>query len=199
MSNSPKILAFAGSLRRESWNKRLARLAAEAIEKAGGSVTLIELNDYPLPIFNEDDEAREGEPENARRLKELMRAHQGLLISSPEYNSSITPLVKNTIDWASRPAPGHPALDAFRSKTALLVSASPGALGGMRALVHLRSILGNIGTLVLPSSISIIKAHEAFDGQQLKDPTQRAKLEAIASEFVEFLRKHYPQPIATPS
>src|SRR4029079_10233144 len=83
--------------------------------------------------------------------------------------------------------------------TALLVSASPGALGGMRALVHLRSILGNIGTLVLPSSISIIKAHEAFDGQQLKDPTQRAKLEAIASEFVEFLRKHYPQPIATPS
>jgi NAD(P)H-dependent FMN reductase len=196
MSNSPNVLAFAGSLRRDSWNKKLARLAAEAVEQAGGSVTLVELNDYPLPIFNEDDEARDGEPENARRLKDLMRAHQGLLISSPEYNSSITPLVKNTIDWASRPGPGHPALDAFRGKTAVLISASPGALGGMRALVHLRSILGNIGTLVLPNTISITKAHEAFDGEQLKDPAQQAKLESIASEFVEFLRKHYPEPVA---
>jgi chromate reductase len=196
MSNSPNVLVFAGSLRRESWNKKLARVAAQAVEQAGGNVTLIELNDYPLAIFNEDDEAREGEPEIARRLKELMRAHQGFLISSPEYNSSITPVLKNTIDWASRAAPGHPGLDAFQGKTAVLLSASPGALGGLRALVHLRSIFGNIGTLVLPNTISIAKANEAFVDEQLKDPTQKAKLESIASVFVEFLRKHHPEPAA---
>jgi chromate reductase, NAD(P)H dehydrogenase (quinone) len=192
MSFTPKVLAFAGSLRKASWNKKLVRIAAEAVRAAGGEVTLVELNDFPLPIFDEDSEARDGLPENARKLKDLMLAHQGFLISSPEYNSSITPLVKNTIDWTSRGRPGETPLACYAGKTAVLISASPGALGGMRALVHLRAILGNIGTLVLPATISIAKAPEAFaeDGS-LKDKNQQQKIEKLAAGLVAFLRKHY--------
>ena len=104
---NPKILAFAGSGRKESWNKKLARVAAEAVRKAGCETTLVDLADYPLPIFDEDLEAREGLPAPAKELKGLFLDHQGLLISSPEYNSSVTALLKNTIDWMSRPVQGR--------------------------------------------------------------------------------------------
>ncbi len=190
MASPPRILAFAGSARKASFNKKLARIAAAAARAAGAEVTLIELEDYPLPLFNQDDEAEHGLPENARKLKDLMLSHQGFLISSPEYNSSITPLLKNTIDWASRPVPGEPPLACFDGKAALLISASPGALGGMRALVHVRAILGNIGTHVLPGTISIAQAHEAFneDGS-LKDPAKQQRIEKLAADLVRFLQK----------
>ena len=118
--------------------------------EAGGEVTLIDLKDFPLPLFDQDLEAEQGMPENGTRLKKLFIDHDGLLIASPEYNSSFPAVLKNAIDWVSRPAPGEPSLVAFRGKVATLMSASPGAQGGLRGLVHVRSILGNIGVIVLP-------------------------------------------------
>lgn len=190
MAVTPKILAFAGSTRKDSFNKKLVRIAAAAARSAGAEVTLIDLADYSLPLFNQDDEAERGQPDNARKLKELMKTHHGFLISSPEYNSSITPLLKNTIDWASRSIPGEKPLECFAEKVALLISASPGALGGLRALVHVRAILGNIGTLVLPGTISISQAHEAFaeDGS-LKDPKRQATVEKLGADLTVHLRK----------
>lgn len=190
MSTSPKILAFAGSGRKESWNKKLVRIAAEGARSAGAEVTLIDLHDYPLPLFDEDDESQHGLPENGRKIKDLLLSHQGLLIASPEYNSSISGLLKNTIDWASRPVSGEPPLACFTGKVAMLLSASPGALGGLRGLVHVRAILGNIGTLVLPGTISIPKAHEAFaTDSSLKDRKQHEQVAKLGADLAAFLRK----------
>src|ERR687885_1331691 len=150
MTNPPKILAFAGSTREASYNKLLVKIAAEGARAAGAEVTYLDFRDLPMPLFDEDLEAKEGIPENARKFKELMIAHQGFLIACPEYNSSITPLLKNAIDWASRSELGGLSLECFKDKVAVLMSASPGTLGGLRGLVHVRSILGNIGVLVLP-------------------------------------------------
>jgi NAD(P)H-dependent FMN reductase len=190
MATVPRILAFAGSARKDSFNKKLVRIAAAAARNAGGEVTLIDLADYRLPLFDQDEEAERGLPENGRKIKDLMLSHQGFLIASPEYNSSITPLLKNTIDWASRPAAGEAPLACFSGKVALLTSASPGALGGLRGLVHLRAILGNIGTLVLPATLSIPKASDAFaDDGSLKDAAKHAAVEQLGAELVLFLRK----------
>lgn len=190
MASSPKILAFAGSARKESFNKKLVRIAAEGLREAGAEVQLIDLKDYPLPLFDQDIEAAEGLPENAQKLKKLFMEHHGLLIASPEYNSSISPLLKNTLDWVSRPVPNEPALVAFQGKVASIISASPGVLGGLRALVHLRSILGNIGVIVLPEQIGIAKAHEAFDDTgSLKDAKQQSKVKQISKSLVETVRK----------
>jgi chromate reductase, NAD(P)H dehydrogenase (quinone) len=182
----PKILTFSGSLRAESFNKKLAKQAAAAARKAGAEVTLVELRDLPLPVFDQDLEARDGLPANARRLKELFAANDGLIIASPEYNSSITAALKNAIDWVSRQAsPGEASLASFAGKTAAIMSASPGGLGGLRGLVHLRAILGNIQVLVIPDQIAIREAHEAFaaDGT-LKDTRQQAGVEAVATKLV---------------
>src|SRR5262249_13595279 len=127
MKAKPRVLAFAGSLRSESFNKKLVRIAARGAEEAGAAVTLGDLRDFPLPIFDQDLETTQGMPEAGARLKNLMIQHDGFLISAPEYNSSITAALKNAIDWASRPAPGEPSLVAFRGKAAALMSASPGA------------------------------------------------------------------------
>src|SRR5215831_18806881 len=171
MTTAPKILAFAGSTRIESFNKKLIKIAAEGARSAGVEVTLADLRDYPMPIYDGDLEAKDGLPTKAREFKELMLAHQGLLISAPEYNSSITAVLKNTIDWASRRCEGEAPLACFTGKVAGLVSASPGALGGLRGLVHVRSILGNIGVLVVPDQVAVSKAHEAFhpDGQLIQE------------------------------
>lgn len=186
---APKILAFAGSLRTASHNKQLVRIAVEGARQAGAEVTLIDLRDYPLPLMDEDLEAQ-GTPENALKLKELMLAHQGLLISSPEYNSSISGALKNTIDWISRPIPGKPRLACYIDKVACLMSASTGALGGLRGLVHVRAILGNVGVLVLPDQLSISNAHEAFDAEgKLRDVTRHAAVEQLGKKLTATLLK----------
>ena len=186
----PKILSFAGSAREQSFNKKLVRIAAEGARKAGAEVTLIDLRDFPLPIFDQDLEASEGLPAVALKLKELFKVHAGLLISAPEYNSSVTPLLKNTIDWVSRKVPEEKPLECFTGKTAALVSASPGALGGLRGLVHLRAILGNIQVLVIPEQIAVPKASEAFkDDGSLKDPDQQASVENVGSRLAKLLFK----------
>jgi len=190
MSAAPRILALAGSTRRESYNKRLVRIAARGAEAAGAEVTLIDLRDLPLPLFDEDLEREQGTPEAASRLKQLMIGHDGFLISSPEYNSSVTAVLKNAIDWASRPAPDEPPLVAFRGKAVTMFSASPGALGGLRGLVHLRSILGNIGCIVLPDQIAVARAFEAFqDDGSLKDSKQQQSVEGLGRSLAEFLAK----------
>jgi chromate reductase, NAD(P)H dehydrogenase (quinone) len=190
MSTNVKILAFAGSSRRGSFNRRLLEVAVLGARNAGADVTVLELRDYPLPIMDQDLEQEQGTPENAKRLKQLFVEHQGLLIASPEYNSSMTPLLKNTIDWVSRPAPNEPPLVAFTGKVCGLVSASPGALGGLRALVHVRSMLGNIGVLVLPDQVAVPRAFEAFnpDGS-LKDPKQQASVEAVGAKLAAVAAK----------
>ena len=190
MSKAPRILAFAGSTRKDSFNKKLVQIAANGARAAGAETTIIDLKDFPLPFFDEDLEAAQGSPEAARKLKKLMIEHDGFLISAPEYNSSISAVLKNAIDWASRPAPQEPPLIAFKGKAAVLMSASPGALGGLRGLVHVRAILGNIGVIVLPDQIAVSKAHEAFapDGS-LKDKSQQAGIEGLGRTLASFLAK----------
>ena len=187
---TPRILALAGSLRRDSFNKRLVSLAANGARDAGAEVTLTDLRDFPLPLFDQDLEAEQGMPENGKKLKKLFIDHDGLLIASPEYNSSLPAVLKNAIDWVSRPAPGEPSLVAFRGKVATLMSASPGAQGGLRGLVHVRSILGNLGVIVLPDQIAVAKAHEAFqpDGS-LVDPKPQAGVEGLGKTLASFVAK----------
>ncbi|MBZ0137890.1 MAG: NAD(P)H-dependent oxidoreductase [Planctomycetes bacterium] len=166
----PKILAFAGSLRRNSWNKKLIKVAAQGAREAGAEVTLLDMKDYPLPVYDGDDEKADGLPENAKKLKELFKAHDGLLISSPEYNSGYPGGLKNLIDWVSRPGEGEKPLEAFRGKPVAIMAASPGARGGMRMLPHLRDLLANIQMLVLPGMYGLAGAAEAFDEKgNLKD------------------------------
>jgi chromate reductase, NAD(P)H dehydrogenase (quinone) len=186
MSQAPRILAFAGSLRTGSYNKKLARIAAAAAREAGAEVNFLDLKEYPLPLYDEDLEREEGLPENALALKELFKGHDGFLIASPEYNSSITAALKNTIDWVSRPVPDEAPLVQFRGKTALLLSASPGVLGGLRGLVHIRAILGNIGVLVLPDQLAIGRAFEAFDeNDELLDSGQFQVVQSLTQRLVE--------------
>lgn len=186
---APRILAFAGSLRAGSYNKKLVKIAADGALLAGAEVTIIDLKDYPLPLMDEDVEAQ-GTPENALKLKELMFAHQGLLISSPEYNSSISAALKNAIDWISRPIPGKPRLACYIDKVACIMGASTGYLGGLRGLVHLRAILGNINVLVLPDQITLSNAHEAFNAEgKLFDVVKQAAVEDLGKKLTTVLTK----------
>lgn len=153
-----KILAFAGSLRKDSLNKKLALIAVEGASSTGAVVTYIDLKDYPLPLYDGDVEAA-GFPENALKLKALFMEHDALLIASPEYNSAFSAVLKNVIDWVSRKSEESEApLACFTGKTALILSASPSALGGLRGLVALRLLLSNLKVLVLPEQKGIAKA-----------------------------------------
>lgn len=191
MSEKPKILAFAGSVRNESFNKKLVKIAMKGAQEAGGEVTYIDLRDYPLPIYDQEIEDREGLPQNALKLKELMWQHEGFLLSCPEYNSTMTPVFKNAIDWASRMASKDEVyLSCFIDKAVTLMSASPGNLGGMRGLVHVRAMFGNIYSLVLPRQKSVSQADKAFTPEgNLKDPKQHEEVLHLGRGLVEFLQK----------
>lgn len=188
---TPRILAFGGSLRKDSFNQKLATIAADGAREAGAEVTLIALRDFPLPLFDEDLESESGMPAEAKALKELFASHDGLIIASPEYNSSITGALKNAIDWVSRTtSESEKPLSALRGKSALIIAASPGGYGGLRGLVHIRSILGNIGITVLPDQIAIAKAHEAFneDGG-LADAKQADQVRNLGAKLTNHLTK----------
>lgn len=190
MAYVPKILAFAGSTRKESFNKKLVKIAADAARAAGAQVTYLDLRDIPMPLYDGDLESEQGLPENAKKFKSMLLAHDGLLISAPEYNSSITGVLKNTIDWASRPVPGETPVDCFAGKVAALMSASPGALGGLRGLVTVRSLISNLRVIVLPNQVAVPKANDAFgpDGK-LKDPKQQAGIETLSRDLAGILVK----------
>ncbi len=193
MTNQPRILAFAGSARRDSFNRKLVHIAAQGARAAGAEVTVLDLGDFPMPLFTQDLEVAEGPPEHATRLKRIMLGHDGLLIASPEYNSSIAPLLKNTIDWVSRPADGEPMLAAYRGKVAGLMSASPGALGGLRGLVHLRSILSNIGVLVIPEQVAVGQAGTAFDDHgDLLDARRQGSVQGLGRGVARLVGWHRP-------
>ena len=190
MGYVPRILAFAGSTRKDSFNKKLVKIAADAARVAGAQVTYLDLKDIPMPFYDGDLETEQGIPENAKKFKALLSAHDGLLISAPEYNSSISGVLKNAIDWASRPAPGEASFACFTGKVATLMSASPGALGGLRGLVTVRSLFSNINVIVLPAQVAVPKAHEAFDAEgKLKDPKQQSSIEALGRDLAGFLIK----------
>ena len=185
-----KILALAGSLRKDSFNKKLIRLAAKAAEQSGAKVTLVDLKDYPLAPYDGDDEKNSGVPENGQKLKKLFMEYDGFMFASPEYNSSISGTFKNVIDWVSRPEKSDPSpMPAFRGKWAAIMSASPGALGGLRGLVHLRQILNNINVHVIPEQVTISKAQDAFDDAGNLGEKEQKKVEDLAGAFVSFLEK----------
>ncbi|MEW8315822.1 MAG: NAD(P)H-dependent oxidoreductase [Candidatus Thiodiazotropha endolucinida] len=176
---APRILAFAGSSRNGSFNKKILSIAAAGAEAAGADVTRIDLVDFPMPLFNQDLEREQGIPENALEFKRLLMAHDAFIIASPEYNSAFSPLLKNVIDWASRAeSEDEPPLVAFRGKTAVILAASPGTLGGLRGLVFLRMLLANIGVTVLPDQQTVPQAFKAFndDGSLMDGRKQEAVL-----------------------
>jgi NAD(P)H-dependent FMN reductase len=188
--SKPRVLAFAGSLRAASFNKKLVRIAATGARNAGAHVTEIDLRDFPMPIYDGDIESFEGLPENARKLRALFVEHEGFLIASPEYNSGISAALKNAIDWVSRPQPDVIPLIAFRNKVVALMAASPGALGGIRGLPMVRQILSNVGAVVIPTQIAVARAAEVFavDGRLL-DEKQRAAVEALGADLVSFVSR----------
>lgn len=177
-----KILAFAGSTRKDSFNKKLVNLTAGLAEVAGAEVQLIDLANFRLPLYDGDEEAADGMPAKAAELKRMMAASHGFIIASPEYNGSLSAVLKNTIDWVSRP--GGTEESAFRGKTALIVAASPGGLGGLRGLRHLREVLGNLGTLVVPEQHAVSKAYEAFTEDGVSDSV-REKVGPMVESFVD--------------
>lgn len=178
---TPRILAFAGSARRESLNRKLLAVAVDATRAAGGDVTLLDLNEYALPLYHGDEEDARGLLPAAVKLIDLVNAHAGLLIASPEYNSFMTPLLKNTIDWISR-ADENP----FTGKVAAVVSASPGALGGARSMMHVRHLLLHLGCHVVPAQCILPHAAAAFDAAgALKEPRSQKSVEAVARQLVD--------------
>ena len=186
----PKILAFAGSTRTDSFNKKLVKIAATGAMEGGADVTVIDLRDFAMPLYDGDLEQQQGLPSTARKLKDLMLSHQGFLISAPEYNSSISGVLKNTIDWVSRPSEGEEPLACFKGKVAGIMSTSPGGLGGLRGLVHVRAILENISVLVIPDQIAVSKAHEVFNADgTLKDKKQEDQVKRIGSSVAKLLLK----------
>lgn len=195
MTNKPKILAFAGSLRKESSNKKLIKIAVKGAQDAGAEVIHIDLLDYQMPIFNQDIEDTQGLPENALKIKKLMIESDGFLISLPEYNSSMSAVFKNTIDWASRKASkDEPGLACFNNKIVSLVSASPSFMGGLRSLTHVRSLFSNINCIVLPKYKCIPHADKAFDESgNLKDQKHQEDVMAVGRQLTKFLMRLQPK------
>jgi len=190
MATTPRILAFSGSSRDGSYNGRLLEIAVSGARAAGAEVSVMNLRELRLPLFDEDLEQTEGFPEGAGALKKLMLAHHGFLIACPEYNSSITPVLKNAIDWASRPLAGEAPLACFSGKIAAIMSASPGKLGGLRGLVHVRAILSNINVIVIPDQVAIGEVQHAFHSKgELKSKDQQRVVEGLGEKVAELITK----------
>lgn len=187
---TPRILAFAGSLRTDSFNKKLVRIAAQGARAAGAEVTEIDLRDFPMPLYDADIEKSQGLPQTAKAFKTLLIEHHGVLLSTPEYNSHYPAVLKNSIDWASRREADETALVAFKGKVAGVISASPGALAALRSQTLVRSLLLYLGMLVVPTQIGVARAGEAFDQSgRLRDESQHAAIEAVGAEVAQFIRK----------
>ena len=187
----PKILVIPGSLRAKSYNVRLAALASKELTLADADVTRISLVDYPLPIYDADTAEKSGPPHNAFKLKQLMSAHQGVFIASPEYNASLTPLVKNTIDWISAVRErGDPPLAAYQNRIFALGGASPGRSGATHSLLALRQVLAvGCGALVLAEQVTVPNAEHAFDEMdELTDARAADQLKVVVRKLVDTAR-----------
>ena len=182
-----KILVIPGSLRTGSLNAKLAAVAAHAFAQAGVEVTRISLADFPLPIYDGDLQARSGVPKNAVNLKRMIGAHHGVLIVTPEYNASIPPLVKNTIDWVTRVQDAQEARgEVFRGRPFAIAAASQGRLGGSRSLAALRLILSACRALVIPNQLALSYATDAYDDMdKLKHPDDIEALDALVRQLID--------------
>ena len=185
MNTHPRILAFSGSARKDSLNRKLLASAVEATRAAGAEVTLVDMNEYEMPLYHGDLEDEKGMPENAQKMVKLVTEHAGLLIASPEYNSAMTPLLKNIIDWCTR-GDDNP----FIGKVVAIVSASPGPFGGIRSQQLARQLLTNLGSHVVPLNCILPQADKAFDEQsKLKDERHKKSVRAIAELLVKTTSK----------
>jgi chromate reductase len=185
-----KILAFAGSLRSASFNSKLVRIAAEGARENGALVDEISLGDIPLPLYDAELERGHGLPKNAKLFKQLLSDHDAVLIGSPEYNTGMTAVLKNAIDWASRAEPGEASYVAFKGKVGGIMSTSPGNFGGVRSLGMLRGILSYLGMIVVPTQLAIPRANTAFDAEgNLIDEQQANTIRSIGAEVVTLVRK----------
>ncbi|WP_372761132.1 NADPH-dependent FMN reductase [Pseudoalteromonas sp.] len=184
---APKIIALAGSLRKNSFNQQLINEAARAALNTGAEVEVITLSELDIPLFNEDIEAQ-GTPTGVQLLKDKLRTADGILLASPEYNGSITAALKNAIDWASRTEQG--AVPAFRNKVVALFAASPGGLGGLRGLNHVRDILSGIGALVLADQLAVPAVHTVLgDNGEINNPDTAEQIAALAQQLVSVTSK----------
>lgn len=189
---SIRVLAFAGSARAGSFNKKLVKIGAEGARSAGGDVTLLDLADYEVAVYNADREKSEGMPAKIEELQELFFSHDALLISTPENNGFFTALLKNTLDWVSRPSTktGRSGLTAFEGKPAALLSASPSGFGAIRSIGQTRTLLGILGCVVIPKQTMVSRAGDAFaeDGA-LKDARAQEGAIAVGKALVDFAAK----------
>lgn len=175
-----KVLAFAGSTRADSYNKKLVQEAATMASQMGTNVTVIQLSDYAMPFYDADLEMKEGMPKNARRLRQLMIESDAIVIAAPEYNGSIPAVLKNTLDWASRSENGGPSREAFQGKKFAIMSASPSKMGGSRGLKHLNAIIEDVGGIVVQPQVTIPHAHEYFAKKKSQEnPALRKELHQL--------------------
>ncbi|MEA2920222.1 MAG: hypothetical protein QOF07_185 [Bradyrhizobium sp.] len=186
-----KILIIPGSLRTGSHNARLAAAAGYQFAQAGVDVTRISLGDFPLPLYDGDLQTRSGVPKNAVNLKRMIGAHHGVLIVTPEYNSSVPPLVKNTIDWVSRVQDAPEARgQVFRERAFAIAAASESRLGGARALAALRLVLTACHASVIPNQLALPFAAEAYDDMdRLKHPADSEALGALVRQLIDISQR----------
>ena len=180
-----KVLLISGSTRQESYNKKLVAEAAAISKELGASASVIDLKEYPMALYDSDLEASSGMPEKAKCLRQQMIQSNVIVIASPEYNSSVSAVLKNAIDWTSGSETGGSSRDAYKGKRFVLLSTSPGGGGGKRGLVHLRAIIEAIGGTVLEKQLSIPNASKAFDDKgMIVDPKIKLELEQLLSEAI---------------
>lgn len=190
MPEPVKFLTFAGSTRKGSINKQLARLGAKLINEDKLDATYIDLADFTLPLYDGDFEANNPYPENALKLKNLLRSHDGFLIASPEYNSSMTAVLKNTLDWISRSEDKKVDLSSYSGKVVAITSAAPGQLGGLRGLTHLREILTNLGCFVIPNQLAVPGSFSAFDDDgNLVDAQRTSQLKGVLHALTQTTKR----------
>jgi chromate reductase len=185
-----KLLVLSGSIRTESFNRRLATRLASIAKQEAAEVTSLNLADFELPIYNGDLEASKGLPDAAKRLKALLHENTGLIITCPEYNGFMTPLLINAIDWCTRSEEASVDLSGFADKTLLVASASPGPGGGGRASIHLKTMLSAIGCIVFPQSLVVSSAFNAFDDQgEFSDASMAERAQRLITGFIRFSQR----------
>jgi chromate reductase len=191
-----RLLFFAGSVREGSYNKKLARLAQHIATANGIEGVFVDLRDYPMPLYDADLEAEHGPPREAAAFKALLGEYQGVFIACPEYNSSITPLLKNTLDWVTRVrGKGETGLEVYRSRVFAISGASPGYYGAMRSLLTVRQVLAvGIGAMVIPQQLALPRANNAFEEDgSLKDEAQQKLLTGVV-EALAVTAKRFAAP-----
>jgi NAD(P)H-dependent FMN reductase len=192
-----KILAFAGSTRTQSWNKRLLKIAADGATETGAEVTVVDLRDFPLPLYDGDLEAADGVPAPALRFRELLLASRGFLIVSPEHNGSVSAVLKNTLDWCSRPVDGQDGLLPYKRKLVALAGTSISPYGAVRAIGHLRSIMSKMGAIVLGEEVTVPFAAQAFgEAGDLVNPALQTLAKQLGANLARTVENLNPVPVS---